>query len=215
MQSKLFNDPNLGNSTHSPGAARKLLAEKKYQANKSECQKLQRQWQKGQADRLSDREKRTAQVNELRTAAPQTIVLVACAAQKLETAAPARDLYCSAWFRKARKYAERFGEKWFILSSLHGLLDPDRVIEPYEQTLNNSRKPERNAWAVKVVRELNSKVPPGSTIIILAGSLYRENLVQLLSGRFCLEIPMQGLGIGEQLQFLAKAVNDENKTDSN
>ena len=30
MQSKLFNDPNLGNSTHSPGAARKLLAEKKY-----------------------------------------------------------------------------------------------------------------------------------------------------------------------------------------
>ncbi|WP_429838091.1 DUF6884 domain-containing protein [Burkholderia gladioli] len=37
---------------------------------------------------------------------------------------------------------------------------------------------------------------------VLAGERYREFLVEYLRSRFELEIPMQGLAIGRQLQWL-------------
>jgi hypothetical protein len=58
------------------------------------------------------------------------IYLVACVAEKGATAAPARDLYVSAWFKKARAYVERRGATWFVLSAEHGLLDPGASIRP-------------------------------------------------------------------------------------
>ena len=66
---------------------------------------------------------------------PQSIVLVSCAAQKQETPMRAADLYTSPLFRRAREYAEAHGGAWFILSALHGLLDPERTTAPYEFTL--------------------------------------------------------------------------------
>lgn len=208
MQPKLFTEPNKGKTPKSAGATEreKLIREQHYQKNKRDCQNLQSQWTNGKDHRIAEQAKRTDQINQLKSQAPQIIVLVACVSLKIETKAAARDLYCSPWFIKARKYAERFGDKWFILSSLHGLLAPEQVIEPYEQTLYTARKPERDAWAANVARGINSTIAPGSTIIILAGKIYRESLVHLLKERFSLEIPMQGLGIGQQLQFLENAV---------
>jgi hypothetical protein len=49
-------------------------------------------------------------------------VLVSCVKDKLDHPAPAKDLYTSDLFRKARGYAERVGVPWFILSSEHGLV---------------------------------------------------------------------------------------------
>lgn len=42
--------------------------------------------------------------------------------------APAADLYTSDWFRKARAYAERYADTWFVLSALHGVLAPDVYV---------------------------------------------------------------------------------------
>src|SRR3546814_2674569 len=49
--------------------------------------------------------------------------------------APARDLYASPWFQKARAYVERQGGAWFILSAKHGLIAPETVIARYDETL--------------------------------------------------------------------------------
>ena len=65
-----------------------------------------------------------------------TTHLVSCVSKKQNSAQPARELYVSAWFLKARAYAEAHGERWFVLSAEHGLLRPDDVIHPYEKTLN-------------------------------------------------------------------------------
>jgi hypothetical protein len=59
-----------------------------------------------------------------------TVYLVSCVARKRHVAAPAKDLYLSVWFRKARAYVESFGCPWFILSAERGLVRPDQILAP-------------------------------------------------------------------------------------
>jgi hypothetical protein len=73
------------------------------------------------------------------------VYLVSCVSQKRKQACPARELYVSDWFLKARRYTERSGCRWFILSAEYGLVAPDRVIAPYERTLNTMPVTERRA----------------------------------------------------------------------
>jgi hypothetical protein len=135
----------------------------------------------------------------------RTIYLVSCVARKGCESCKARDLYRSDWFKKARAYVESTGMSWFILSAKHGLLSPDEVIAPYEQTLNRLSVMERRAWAEMVKNRLVSVVMPEDRVVILAGARYREFLMptlELLAAR--VEIPMEGMRIGEQLSWLGK-----------
>ena len=117
---------------------------------------------------------------------------------------PARDLYTSDWFLKASSYAVKNSNRWFILSAKYGLLDPDDVIEPYDKTLNNMPVKARRDWAVKVLDELIPQLNNGDQVVFLAGMKYREFLVDPLYARGCqVEIPMEGLRIGEQLSWLS------------
>lgn len=75
------------------------------------------------------------------------IYLVACVAAKRASPTAAKDLYISVWFQKARRFVERTGAPWFILSARHGLVSPDRVIVPYDQTLNTMTVEKRRQWA--------------------------------------------------------------------
>lgn len=146
---------------------------------------------------------------------PQRIVLVACAAQKLKTPARAADLYTSPLFRRAREFAEAHADAWYILSALHGLLDPERITAPYDFTLKECRRREREQWAWRVISELRSAAPPRSHIIILAGKLYREHLeYDLTRYGFTVEVPVRGLGIGQQLQFLITNTKEKKERSS-
>jgi hypothetical protein len=67
--------------------------------------------------------------------------IVPCGDAKLSHAAPARDLYTGSQFRYvfplAEAAAERTGGEVFILSALHGLVEPDRVLEPYSKKMGD------------------------------------------------------------------------------
>src|SRR6266545_8383566 len=76
-----------------------------------------------------------------------SVYLVSCVSKKRTNPSPARDLYISDWFLKARDYVESTHSPWFILSAEYGLVSPDQVLAPYERTLNTMSKAERNAWA--------------------------------------------------------------------
>jgi hypothetical protein len=69
-----------------------------------------------------------------------TVYLVSCVKKKRDKACAAQDFYASNWFRKARRYVEKSGCVWFILSAKYGLVSPGDVISPYEQTLTGSDK---------------------------------------------------------------------------
>jgi len=129
-------------------------------------------------------------------------VLVSCVGKKLTYPSVAADLYQSDWFVKARSYAEQKGNRWYILSAQHGLIDPTQQVAPYEKTLTTMSIEERRTWAQQTFEQLKRKVPRGK-VVILAGQKYRENLVPLmLSAGYNVDVPMRGLGIGQQLAWL-------------
>ena len=133
------------------------------------------------------------------------IYLVSCVSRKTPYPAPARDLYESQWFRKARAYVLKSGSPWFILSAEHGLVHPDDVLAPYEKTLNNMRAAERRAWAEKVQSQMEQALPDADEVVILAGKLYRERLEPWLRSRYAsVRVPMRNLRIGEQLHWLSE-----------
>jgi hypothetical protein len=132
-----------------------------------------------------------------------TVYLVSCVSKKRRTPSPARDLYVSDWFLKARAHVESTDSPWFILSAEYGLVSPDQVLAPYERTLNTMRKAERDAWATRVKAQMETSLPAADRIVVLAGQRYRESLMDFLRQRAeTVEIPMEGLTIGRQLQYL-------------
>lgn len=132
-------------------------------------------------------------------------VLIACASRKLEHPAPAASIYVSQLFRSSLTYARSLQpDAIYVLSAKHGLLELDRVIEPYEQTLNGKSKAELQAWAasVKAALEAEGASLHGDRFTFLAGRNYRRFLVDQMART---AVPMEGLGIGQQLGFLSRA----------
>jgi hypothetical protein len=132
------------------------------------------------------------------------LVLISCVKSKRATAAPARELYTSPLFTMARDLAEG-GAEIRILSALHGLLEPQQLIEPYELSLNQMGVAERRAWAKNVLAKLMPLAERFDRVIFFAGERYREFLVEpLRSAGLTVEIPMAGLRQGEQLSWLRR-----------
>jgi hypothetical protein len=133
------------------------------------------------------------------------VAFVSCVKMKVDHPAPAKDLYVSPWFRMARAYVERNARSWFILSAAHGLVDPGRVIEPYDVTLNRMGREDQRGWTRLVKNQLNRTDLCGGMAVILAGLNYRRGLITPLLDRFGeVEVPMNGLTMGRQLSWLSR-----------
>lgn len=133
------------------------------------------------------------------------VALVSCVKSKQSRAAQAGELYTSHLFRGLRTYALSHADRWFILSAEHGVLAPDAIVAPYERTLNRMRSGERREWAEKVQVQLLKVLPAEADVLILAGLRYREQIVPFLRvNGFRVSIPLEGLSIGKQLQWLKR-----------
>jgi hypothetical protein len=135
----------------------------------------------------------------------QRVVLISCVSQKLPHAAPAKDLYVSSLFKFCLRYAQTLKPDCiFILSAKYGLVTLDQPLEPYNDTLNTKRDAEIRQWAQGVLQQLRSKFDlEHDTVIFLAGEKYRRHLLGEIGHP---EIPLMGLSIGRQLQFLKRAL---------
>lgn len=64
-----------------------------------------------------------------------SVMVIPCSGAKLDRAAPARELYVGSMFRfslaAALKQCDE-GDRVLILSALHGLVELDAVLDPYE-----------------------------------------------------------------------------------
>lgn len=131
------------------------------------------------------------------------IVLISCVSKKLVHAAKVRDIYVSPLFRLNLAYAESLKpDAIYVLSAKHGLLPLDDQIEPYELTLNTMGTGQIRAWASGVVSQLAAVADlKHDHFVFLAGDKYRKFMVPHLAH---FEVPMEGLTIGRQLQFLSR-----------
>ena len=132
------------------------------------------------------------------------LCLVSCVSVKQPAAAPARELYASPWFHKARACVEAIGCPWYILSAKYGLVDPHTTIAPYDLTLKSMPVNRRRAWASGVLVDLAPRLTGVKSVAFLAGKAYREFLDPALRERgMTIYVPMEGMGIGKQLSWLA------------
>ncbi|QDT35267.1 DUF6884 domain-containing protein [Thalassoglobus polymorphus] len=135
----------------------------------------------------------------------QTLYFVSCVGQKRNRKSRARYLYTSTWFQKAREFVEQTRSPWFILSAMHGIVSPEDEIEPYEKTLNTMPIIERREWASNVLQQFDGRTLTPKTVVFLAGQRYREGVADVLAQRgIAIEVPMEGLRIGEQLGWLSR-----------
>ena len=136
------------------------------------------------------------------------IVLISCASKKQSVTSRAVEMYISTLFNLNLQLARKLNPDYiFILSAKYGLITLDEMIEPYDLKLNKMSKIDRINWAKKVLNELQQQTNlQKDHFIILAGNRYREYLIQHLNSY---EIPMEGLRIGQQLQFLKGQIENE------
>lgn len=141
-----------------------------------------------------------------RTSSTPTIALVGCVKTKAPWAAPARDLYTSPLFMARRRWVEERSDRWFVLSALHGLVDPDARLEPYDVTLKTMTPAARRAWSRSVLSDLRDAVGDlaGVRVRVLAGAEYRDFglLDGLRDAGAEVEVVAEGLRVGEQVSFL-------------
>lgn len=134
------------------------------------------------------------------------IGLISCTKRKQESAAIPRELYePSALFRKARSYGTQTHDRWYVLSAKHHVLDPDGpAIAPYDETLTDASIDERREWSQTVVSQLDERALLGEdiTLVLHAGAAYYEELLPLLESKpVSIEIPTEGLRMGETLAW--------------
>jgi len=135
------------------------------------------------------------------------VILVSCVSKKVKRRAKAEILYQSPWFRKARTLVKQTNAEWRILSAKHGVLHPEEVIAPYDLSIRDMNREDYLEWGKRVRQELYEDLiereeRPGE-VVVMAGRDYRKPIIEWLRkvmGK--VSVPMKGLGIGQQLQWL-------------
>lgn len=133
------------------------------------------------------------------------IVLLSCTKSKLNKPSQAQDLYsASPMFQKTLEYGKSLKpDKIYILSAKHHLVPLTKVLAPYDKTLKEMPKDEKEAWGEKVQSQMKSAGinPEKDKFIFLTGSEYMKPLLKFIPEKN-VEKPMEGRRMGERLQWL-------------
>jgi hypothetical protein len=147
---------------------------------------------------------------------PPTAILLGCVKSKVDRPAAAKDLYCSPLWARRRAYAEASGLPWMILSAEHGLVRPDRGLQPYNLALGQLDARERREWGEQVVQALRKRFGSlcDKLFEVHAGAPYRDAIGGPLARAGASIInPTEGLGIGRQLGwYAARRVPERRRT---
>lgn len=133
-----------------------------------------------------------------------TWALIPCSKTKADRPCSAREMYWpSAQFRGAYSVAESNRELLLILSAKYGLLFPEMIIDPYDETLIGKSRAERSAWAMCVVWKFQQEIlRPGDIFVSYLGAVYAEFVVPALRERgHDVTEPLKGLGQGKRLRW--------------
>lgn len=134
-----------------------------------------------------------------------TIVLLSCTKSKLDKASHAEDLYsASPMFRKTLEYGKSLKpDKMYILSAKHHLTPLKKTLEPYDLTLKEMGKDEKEVWGDKVIKQMKASGinPENDKFIFLAGTEYIKPLREYIPEEN-IEEPMGNKRFGERLKWL-------------
>ena len=137
------------------------------------------------------------------------VVLLSCTKSKTKHAAPAQELYsASPMFQKTLEYGKSLKpDKIYILSAKHHLVPLTKKLEPYDKTLKEMPKDEKEKWGEETIKQMKSSGinPEKDTFIFLIGSEYMKPLAKYIPDGN-VEKPMEGKRFGERLKWLNSQV---------
>lgn len=139
------------------------------------------------------------------------VALVGCGKTKLDVVAPASELYTGNLFRSARAYAERNADRWFVLSALHGLVAPSKLLAPYNVRLSELTRAGREQWGLGVAAALAREVGQEAELVLLAGRDYGAFMPHVQNP---VQQPLAGLGVGQRLQWFAQRRREQADKDA-
>ncbi len=106
------------------------------------------------------------------------IVLLSCTKSKLSKPAPAQELYsASPMFQKTLEYGKALKpDKMYILSAKHHLVPLQKELAPYDKTLKEMPKDEKEKWGEETIKQMRSAGinPEKDQFIFLTGSEYMK-----------------------------------------
>ena len=130
------------------------------------------------------------------------VTLIQCTNSKRDSQCKAAAMYDeSEYYKKMRRFAKAKGNEWYILSAKHGLLYPDKIIEPYDSYgLSDTQ-------AAEIATELSDKGV--SEVEIIAGKKYTDPLTPELE-RMGIDVieHCRGMMIGERMKELNTLVDN-------
>ena len=137
------------------------------------------------------------------------VVLLSCTKSKTKHAAPAQELYsASPMFQKTLEYGKSLKpDKMFILSAKHHLVPLTKTLEPYDKTLKEMPKDEKDKWGEETIKQMRSSGinPEKDQFVFLTGSEYMKPFDQYIPDNN-IENPMKGKRFGERLKWLNSQV---------
>ncbi len=136
----------------------------------------------------------------------KTLIIIPCGKKKIWAKdksikdVKAEDAYISNYFKLCKLYAQRFSDKWVILSGKYGIIEPDFILDgDYNIKLNASED-----FKNKVREQLKPLLSEGFThIVSLCGDYYTCFLKDVIIN-FGLTVyaPLQGMKIGSRQRQL-------------
>jgi basic membrane lipoprotein Med (substrate-binding protein (PBP1-ABC) superfamily) len=143
-----------------------------------------------------------------------TIVLLSCTKSKLDKPSQAQDLYsASPTFKKTLEYGKSLKpDKMYILSAKHYLVPLTKVLAPYDKTLKEMPKEEKEAWGEKVYQQMKARGinPEKDHFIFLTGAEYMKPLLKYIPENN-VEKPMEGKRMGERMKWLNQQIQSINE----
>ena len=140
------------------------------------------------------------------------IVILSCTKSKTDHRAPAQELYsASPMFKKTLAYGKSLEpDKMFILSALHHLVPLNKELDPYDKTLKEMPKDEKEKWGEETMKQMKSAGLDLSKdkFIFLTGSEYLKPFRNYITN---LETPMEGRRLGERLKWLNSQISKLNE----
>jgi hypothetical protein len=139
------------------------------------------------------------------------IVLLSCTKSKIDRTAPAQELYsASPMFQKTLEYGKKLKpDKMFILSAKHHLVPLTKELAPYDKTLKEMPKDEKEKWGEETAKQMKSAGinPEKDKFIFLTGSEYLKPLAKYIPEEN-METPMEGKRFGQRLKWLNSQLSE-------
>jgi len=144
------------------------------------------------------------------------LVIISCGAAKIwkkNPAAgptPASEAYISSVFKVSKQYAEKFGEKWLIISAKYGFIEPDFLIpENYDVKMGD----EKSISVDELHRQIEEKgLNRFQQIEVIGSKNYYDTVRQAFEGKnISIRHVNKGIGFPPVLIKFLRNLMDENQ----